>query len=471
MKNLIHSPSSTNPSNTIFNIGKQSQINIRIEHNPLCIDPHMLFGMAARMNNLRSFLFVSKVLGKHIPLNPYQALLAGTCLAQLFVEGESSSRLLEMVKGLSDGTDSQKYYSEMMNNRYTPQQPLIFIGFAETATALGHMIFDCFQSDAFYFHTTRESINNISSQIQFEEEHSHAKHHQCYLLDIEMLHYDYPVVLVDDEITTGKTALNFIRNIQKKYPRKEYYVLSLLDWRKESDIQAFNLLAIELGIEIHTISLIQGTMEFISTNKSNEVKSPIGIPVTNVGEEFITNIKVMHLNTPGKKLLYSTIDATSLINNAPFLLETGRFGITSDQKNDVDHLISYCEESIRPNMLSGNILCLGTGEFMYVPMRIAAELGESVFFHTTTRSPIHVVDQDDYAIRSGLKFPSPDNQNEFLYVYNIPQGFYEQLFIFFERDYNPQLIMPMINQFKTRGIQNITCIFLCESVHDWSGWK
>ena len=39
------------------------------------------------------------------------------------------------------------------------------------------------------------------------------------------------VVLVDDEITTGKTALNIIRQIQERFPKKEYVLASLLDWQ------------------------------------------------------------------------------------------------------------------------------------------------------------------------------------------------------------------------------------------------
>ena len=58
--------------------------------------------------------------------------------------------------------------------------------------------------------------------------------HYCYAIDPALFENDDMVVLVDDEITTGKSALNFIRAIQSKYPRKKYGVVSLLDWRSVS---------------------------------------------------------------------------------------------------------------------------------------------------------------------------------------------------------------------------------------------
>ncbi|MDR4410622.1 hypothetical protein FO499_30675, partial [Bacillus anthracis] len=67
-----------------------------------------------------------------------------------------------------------------------------------------------------------------------------------------MINNDCPVILVDDEITTGKTALHIIRDIQSKFPRKEYAVLSLLDWRTEEHKQAYAEAERELGVTIST---------------------------------------------------------------------------------------------------------------------------------------------------------------------------------------------------------------------------
>ncbi|HVH22817.1 MAG TPA: TRSP domain-containing protein, partial [Pseudonocardia sp.] len=57
-------------------------------------------------------------------------------------------------------------------------------------------------------------------------------------------------------------------------------------------------------------------------------------------------------------------------------------------------------------------LVLGTEELMAVPLRLAQTLaddGAAVAFSTTTRSPALVVDEPDYALRSGLSFPAHDD--------------------------------------------------------------
>ncbi len=145
---------------------------------------------------------------------------------------------------------------EIFHYQYPLPEEVLFIGFAETATALGHSMFQCFQN-AKYVHTTRESIPNLESVITFEEEHSHATSHRCYV-DKSFFQNNNPIILVDDEMTTGKTALNIIRSIQQQFPREEYTIASLLDWRSNTNRRQFKQLEEELQIKIHVISLLEG---------------------------------------------------------------------------------------------------------------------------------------------------------------------------------------------------------------------
>ncbi len=147
------------------------------------------------------------------------------------LEKNSSLKRLRMV--LKENL--QTAYSIVQKLRCSLDEPVVFIGFAETATALGHGVFDCF-SDATYIHSTRERLVDQEVTLYFEEEHSHATDQRCYAPE-QYLNNDKPICLVDDEITTGNTALNIIASIQKRFPRKEYTVLSLLDWRSEEDQQ------------------------------------------------------------------------------------------------------------------------------------------------------------------------------------------------------------------------------------------
>ena len=70
-------------------------------------------------------------------------------------------------------------------------------------------------------------------------------------------------------------------------------------------------------------------------------------------------------------------------------------------------------------------LVLGTEELMAVPLRLAAALadaGHDVRFSTTTRSPAVVVDEPDYALTSGIAFPSHDDPADGpgpRYAYNV----------------------------------------------------
>jgi len=63
-----------------YNLEGQS-IAVTLTHNPFDFEPQTLFSLAARKNKKRRFLFVSKVLGKHIPADPFVPLLAGAALA------------------------------------------------------------------------------------------------------------------------------------------------------------------------------------------------------------------------------------------------------------------------------------------------------------------------------------------------------------------------------------------------------
>ena len=101
-----------------------------------------------------------------------------------------------------------------------------------------------------------------------------------------------PIVLVDDEITTGKTALNIIRSIQNKFPREEYIIASLLDWRSHTNRKQFKQLEEELQIKIHVISLLEGSIhttgqplniakQIFKLKKQNLISKSIPLPVQN----------------------------------------------------------------------------------------------------------------------------------------------------------------------------------------------
>ena len=86
----------------------------------------------------------------------------------------------------------------------------VVIAFAETATAIGAVVSGFFH-DCFFVTTTREKLPDWATAIGFEEQHSHAPQHYLCVRDEDAFRRAAQVILVDDEFTTGRTAMNLIR--------------------------------------------------------------------------------------------------------------------------------------------------------------------------------------------------------------------------------------------------------------------
>ncbi len=92
-------------------------------------------------------------------------------------------------------------------------QPVIFLGMAETATALGQGIFAAFRAlrpdvDALYLQTARQKVKGAILLAAFEEGHSHATTHRVQVANSELAakaKSARTLVVVDDECSTGKT--------------------------------------------------------------------------------------------------------------------------------------------------------------------------------------------------------------------------------------------------------------------------
>ncbi|WP_379158744.1 phosphoribosyltransferase family protein [Paenibacillus sp. sgz5001063] len=420
--------------------------------------------MAARINKKRSFLFVSKVLGKHIPVNPYTPLLSGAALALLLyreMSGEASDNLMmdkllnQAVQGLIHPEHAEAAYVDLLEARLVLPERVLFIGFAETATALGHSMYNMFAAGASYIHTTREDIPELVSVVSFEEEHSHAVDHLCYALNPELLSGEEPIVLVDDEITTGNTAINTIRDIQSKFPRKEYVVASLLDWRSDSNIQAYRNLEQELGIRIRALSLLQGTIEVIGTPELDLVDSGLHPSAAAEAPVILT-----YVQDGLERLNVSSTDSLGEINASPYLRQSGRFGLESRDNRQLDQGAARVASQLRALREGTTALVLGVGEFMYLPMRIAAEMGEGVKYQSSTRSPIHPDRHPDYGVHSAAAYPSAGDPGITNYIYNVDPGQYDDIFVLLERDVPLGRIEPMTDILKRLAGNKVHLVIL-----------
>lgn len=437
------------PSRYTHEVCETMQVHVQIDQNPYELSVESLYEMAARINKKRSFLFVSKVLGKHISIPPQLPLIASALLASAYYEGKTSKQMPgkeQLIEAVKDGSTKnlQTAYSIVQELHCQLDEPVVFIGFAETATALGHGVFDCF-SDATYIHSTREMLADEEVTLYFEEEHSHATDQRCYAPE-QYLNNDHSICLVDDEITTGKTALNIIASIQKRFPRKEYTILSLLDWRSVEDQQRLKAFEKLHDVRITTYALLTGTIQVEGTPglaEEAKVSSELVVEVPS-----FERISLKSLPVPLPHYTYASIDSIGFKNASNYLALTGRFGISSDNKQDVE---AYCQrvgDYLRNYRTGKRTLCLGTGEFMHIPMKTAVYMGEGVSYHSTTRSPIFPIDREGYPIKSRMAFESPEDPTIMNYTYNVSDMEYDEVFLFFERPMDDNRLEPILRQFK-----------------------
>ncbi len=433
----------------MFHILDSIEAELDVSENPYQLPIEELFTMAARINKKRSFLFVSKVLGKHLPIDPNKGLLTAALLAARFIESVKGSECLERERLISQFLQGGSYNS-------CPFIPMhinpVIIGFAETATALGHAFFDCFQA-ADFFHTTREELIGQNPVVTFEEEHSHATSHRCYM-PLNMIANDREIILVDDEITTGKTALNIIKSIHARFPRKEYTVVSILDWRSAESVSEFSHLEQMLGIQIHVVSLLAGTIKVEqlrqmvehTEEKMEKQRTPISIEKVQLAPYFTGTD-------------YKSCNSSCM---APFIKETGRFGLKGVENSRLQQNIGAAAAFVSEKRNGRRTLCLGSGEFMYLPMKIAAAMGKGISYQSTTRSPIYIENREGYGARHGFAFPNPEDHAVTHYVYNITPGDYDELFLFLEREVDSENFRPFLRNLEQIEIKDVKIVFFSE---------
>lgn len=335
-------------------------VDINIRENKYNLNLNDLIIMGKRINNnKRNFLFISKVLGKHIEAKPKVCKEIGLKLARLIFDKEEKS--------------------------YKNNEKVCVIGFAETATGLG-MAVASYIKNCYYITTTRECITELKSIFKFEEEHSHATTHKCFPLDKENLVNSEKIILVDDEITTGKSMINIIKELKKVTNAKNLIILSILDWRNEEYRKAYDELVNEENINLEVLSLISGDIKVKDTTTYID-----------------TNDEV--INDTADVLNYNVLDRINLKTSyekevESYLLYTGRFGV---EFNEIEELEIKCKDIANrlQSLIESNekILVLGHGENIYIPCRIASYIKGDVYFKSTTRSPIYCEDVDGYPIK------------------------------------------------------------------------
>lgn len=190
-----------------------------------------LFAFAERHNPKRSFLFVSKVLGRHMPVLP---------------------------------SKMRQTYKELANQFPTDiEYPLLFIGMAETAVGLAAGVFEeaiKVHSESVLLTTTRHPVEG-ELLCEFKEEHSHATDHLLYWpqgdVAIQRVKQAKTLVLIDDETTTGNTLKNLIFALRDAglSSFEQVVTVILTDWTQD-------VLSQLVSLPVTQIALMKGNWEW-----------------------------------------------------------------------------------------------------------------------------------------------------------------------------------------------------------------
>ncbi|AXL88399.1 phosphoribosyltransferase [Streptomyces sp. CB09001] len=350
-----------------------------------------LLGLALRRNPKRAHLLVSNVLGKHVPQSPSVVYGHGVALGR-------------RVRGLLGAEEAER---------------AVVLGYAETATGLGHSVADGL-GPAPYLHSTRRPVAGVARAGGFEESHSHATSHLLLPEDPALLAGDGPLVLVDDEFSTGNTVLNTVRALHERYPRKRYVVVALVDMRSPADAGRLEDFAREIGARVDLVTTASGT-----------VRLPPG--VLEKGQELVARHEATATEPSGPAPAAPPSGSVEHVrlrwpHDVP---DGGRHGFTAAHRARLEAALPAMAARIAEALPAGaqRVLVLGFEELMYAPLRLAHALeqtvGVDVRYSTTTRSPVLAVDDPGYAIRTRLVFPAHDDPADGpgeRYAYNVAGG-------------------------------------------------
>ena len=358
------------------NLDLTYQTNSATEKNEIEQSNHYqledLLGFAQRINPKRAFLFVSKVLGRHIPVAPSTMRHAFTDLANLVPDDLP--------------------------------EPILVIGMAETAVGLSAGVHQALQTrypEALLLNSTRHAQHDgnhdkssHSLLTTFSEDHSHASQHLIYqsadnITQAQLL-ASKTLIMVDDEASTGNTCVNVVtalRNAGLDH-LEQVHLTTLVDWSlnqerhqhqeaANSDDAVPDQIAKRLpNIKFQRHHLLSGAWTW--TDAPNP--EPITMPSVDTTEAGCHT-----LGDTGNWGRFPTLDSTDGFDNYLLKFQTA-FKVFNKQAQSE-------KEQFDKKQLPQRILVLGSNEFVWLPFLLAEWLetqtqNSTVNFSALTRSPI-----------------------------------------------------------------------------------
>ncbi len=352
-----------------------------------------LLGFAQRINPKRAFLFVSKVLGRHIPVAPMTMRRAFTDLASLVPDNLP--------------------------------EPILVIGMAETAVGLSAGVHQALQTrypNAFLLNSTRHaqhSENNDEALFAtFNEDHSHASQHLIYKSKDKSVQKQLlaskTLIMVDDEASTGNTCVNVVTALREAGLKQleQVHLTTLVDWslnqhqgEADANDKINDTIASRLpNIEFQRHHLLSGAWQWTDAPNPEPITMP-SVDTTEAGSQA--------LGSTGNWGRFPTLDSTNGFANYLASFQQA-FAILNGQP------------AFDKNQLPKRILVLGSNEFVWLPFLLAEWLESEtkanaatttsiVKFSALTRSPIAL----GGAINTMLSFSDNYGLGMTNFVYNV----------------------------------------------------
>lgn len=329
-----------------------------------------LVGIAKRENNnLRKYLVLNRLQGKHIPVNPQDAFAMFDALAE----------------------EVRVHYVE---------QSLLLVGFAETATAIGARM--AVVLDANYIQTTREQVDG-ADYLYFTESHSHATEQKLVRGGLEcLLKQADRIIFIEDEVTTGNTIQKIIDIMRQRYGKNlKFSVASLLNGMNETALEKYQ----GQNIGIHYLVKTQ--------------------------HEGYTELAERYQGDGQLWKMENTAPAVSLREFVLHGYQNTRCGVQGQEyekacqqlwKQLKDKLKLQQRRNQEPKKEQREILVLGTEEFMYPALFVAKCLkdeGFHAYSHSTTRSPILTSHEPEYPLQERYELVSFYEWERRTFIYNL----------------------------------------------------
>lgn len=347
-----------------------------------------LLGFAERINPKRAFLFVSQVLGRHIPVTPNRMRQAFSDLADLIPDNLP--------------------------------EPILVVGMAETAVGLSAGVHQRLQTrtqgqpypKAVLLNSTRHA-QRAQLLATFSEDHSHASQHLLYLTPndentqtaddlAKAVLNAKTLIMVDDEASTGNTCQNMVNALRQAglHSLEQVHLATLVDWSlNQTQTQPFE------DVAFFRHHLLSGSWQWTDSPNLPAIRMP-NVATTEAGSQPLLDTG----NWGRLPTVNSTAGVSALFNGLQRQL--------------------MARGSSPTQLVDKKILVLGSNEFVWLPFLLAEKLQNiqqsidehhsklgMVKFSALTRSPIAVHPQS--AITACIEFHDNYGLGMTNFVYNV----------------------------------------------------